>query len=108
MDHVQNVEKLCQQLAVLSESSLENRLYNAQQKNDPKTLMLIWVSGASFGLTPFWSNFIDYVEVDIPVKDMTKINWVIGIGTTLHKLQNDQGQDIFLPCVLYHIPQIYV
>ena len=74
MDHVQNVEKLCQRLAVLSDSSVENRLYNAHQNNDPKTLTLIWYSVSSFGLTPFRSDFIDYVEADIPVKDVTKIN----------------------------------
>ena len=108
MDHVQNVEKLCQLLAALSYRSLENRLYNSCQKNYPKTLMLIWDSGASFGITLFRSGFIDYVEADIPVKDVTKINRVIGIGTALHKFQNFQGQDIFLPCVLYHLPQIYV
>ena len=41
IDHVQNVEKICQRLAVLSDLSLENRSCNAHQKNDPKTLMLI-------------------------------------------------------------------
>ena len=105
MDHVQNFEKLCQRLAVLSDRSIENRSYNAHHNNHPKTLILIWYSGALFGLTPFWSYFIDHVEADMPVKDVTKINRVIGIGTTLHKFQNDLGQDIFLPCVLYHIPQ---
>ena len=108
MDYLQNVEKLCQRLGVLSDSSLENRLYNTHQKNDPKTLILIWYSGASIRLTLFRSDFIDYVEADIPVEDVTKINRIIGIGTTLHKFQNDQGQDIFLPCVYYHLPQIDV
>ena len=41
MDHVQNIEKICQQVAVLSDHSLENISYNAHQKNDPKTLILI-------------------------------------------------------------------
>ena len=41
MDHVQNVEKLCQRLDVLSDRYLEKISYNAHQKNDPKTLMLI-------------------------------------------------------------------
>jgi hypothetical protein len=41
---------------------------------DPKSLMLIWVMGASYGLTPFRSDFIDYVKCDIPVKDVTKVN----------------------------------
>ena len=88
MDHVQNVEKLCQLLAALGDRFLDNRSYYSHQKNDPKNLMLFWDSVASFGLTTFRSYFIDYVEVDIPAKDVTKINLLIGIGTTLHKLQN--------------------
>ena len=44
------------------------------------------------------------MEADIPVKDVAKIDWVIGIGNTLQKFQNDQGKDIFLPCVSYHLP----
>jgi hypothetical protein len=31
---------------------------------DPKTMILIWDTGASAGLTPFRSDFIDYVEVE--------------------------------------------
>ena len=72
------------------------------EKNS-KGLILIWDTGASFVLTPFQSDFIYYVEADIPVKDVTKINRVIGIGTTLHKFQNYQGKDIFLTCVSYHL-----
>ena len=34
------------------------------------------------------SIIIDYVEADIAVKDVTKINNVIRIGTTLHKFKN--------------------
>ena len=74
MEHVQNVEKLCQRLDVLSDCYSENRSYSAHQKNDPKTLILIWALGASFGLTTFHSDFIDYVKGYIPVKDVTKIN----------------------------------
>ena len=51
---------------------------------DPKSLILIWDTGASYGLTPFRSDFIDYVECTIPVRDVTKVNTVIGIGTTLY------------------------
>jgi len=50
------------------------------------SVILIWDTGASYGLTPFRSDFIDYVECDMPVRDVTKVNKVIGIGTTLHKL----------------------
>ena len=87
MDHVQNVKKLCQCLAILSDRSLENRSCNAFETKNPKSLILIWDTGASFGITPFRSDFIDYVEADIAVKDVTNINKVIGIGTTLHKFK---------------------
>ena len=71
---------------------------------DPKTLILIWDTGGSAGLTPFRSDFIDYVECDIDVRDVTKVNKVIGIGTTLHKFVDGAGNDVYLPCVSYHLP----
>jgi hypothetical protein len=61
--------------------------------------------GASYGLTPFCSDFIDYLECDIPVRDVTKVNKVIGIGTTLHKFTDTDGKPVFIPCVSYHLPQ---
>ena len=71
-------------------------------------MILIWDKGESFGLTPFRSDFIDYVEADISVKDVTKINHVIGIGTTLHKFKNYKGKEVFLPNVSYHLPTTYL
>ena len=62
-------------------------MYNARENQNPKDLILIWYTGASFGITPFQSDCIDYVEDGIPVKNVTNINRVIGIGTTLHKFQ---------------------
>ena len=50
-----------------------------------KECPLVWDTGASFGLTPFRGDFIDYVECQIPVKDIARTNMVVGIGTTLHK-----------------------
>ena len=41
MDHVQNVKKLCQRLAILSNHSLENRSCNAFKTKNPKSLILI-------------------------------------------------------------------
>ena len=38
------------------------------------------------------------------MKDVTKVNKVIGIGTTLHKFRNDKGKSVLLPCVSYHLP----
>ncbi len=52
---------------------------------DPQSLILIWDTGASYELPPFFSDFINYMECDIPGRDVTKGNNVIGIGTTLHK-----------------------
>ena len=67
--------------------------------------MLVWNTGASYGLTKLRSDFIDYVKCDIPVKDLTKVNRAIGIGTTLHKFIESNGQYIFLPCISYHLTQ---
>jgi hypothetical protein len=72
---------------------------------DPKSLMLIWDTGASFGSTPFQSDFSDYVACTIPVWYVTKVNNVIGIGTTLHKFTDTRGFPVYHPCVSYHLPQ---
>jgi hypothetical protein len=45
------------------------------------------------------------VECDIPVRDVTKVNKVIGIGTTIHKFTDINRNPVFLPCVSYHLPQ---
>ncbi len=71
---------------------------------DPKTLILIWDTGGSAGPTPFCSDFIDYVECDIDVRDVTKVNKVIGVGITLHKFVDIAGNNVYLPCVSYHLP----
>jgi hypothetical protein len=71
-----------------------------------QNLVLIWDTGTSYGLTPFRSDFIDYVKCEIPVRDVTKVNTVAGIGTTLHKLFTDfNGNPICLPCVSYHLSE---
>ena len=60
------------------------------RKDGPSTVMfwscpLVLDTGASFGLTPFRGDFIDYVECSIPVNDIKPTNMVIGMGTTLYK-----------------------
>ena len=73
---------------------------------DLRTLiLLIWNTGALFGLTPFGSDLRSYVECDIPVRDVPKVNKVIGIGTTVHKFTDTNGNPVFLPCVSCHLPQ---
>mmetsp|Transcript_18724 Transcript_18724/g.38474 ORF Transcript_18724/g.38474 Transcript_18724/m.38474 type:complete len:311 (-) Transcript_18724:683-1615(-) len=83
-------------------SSFESS-FNAQSPDSFKKMMLVWDTGASFGLTPFRQDFIDYVEVELPVKD-TKINKVIGVGTAIFKFRNDKQETIYLPCIAYHLP----
>ena len=59
-----------------------------------QTMMLVWDTSDSFVLTPFKSDFVGYVECDIYVKDVTKFNKVIGIGTTIQKLKDSKGHDV--------------
>ena len=108
LDHVENVAYLTQISNPLRVQILENRILQNRNCKDPRTMMLVWDTGSSYGLTPFKSDFIYYVECDIPVKDVTKVNKVIGIGTTLHKFIEINGQDIFLTCISYHLVQTYV
>jgi hypothetical protein len=70
---------------------------------DPRHLILIWDMGASFCLTQFQSDFIN-----IPVRDVTKVNKIIGIETTIHKFTDTDGKPVFLPCISFHLPQTYV
>jgi hypothetical protein len=55
-------------------------------------------------LTPFQCDFIDYVKSEIDARDITKVNKVVGIGTTLHKFMDNNGNHVYLPCVSYHLP----
>lgn len=61
-------------------------------------------TGASFGLTPFCGIFMDYVESSIPVNDISRTNMVVGIGRTLHKFADSDGEIVHLPCLAYHLP----
>jgi hypothetical protein len=72
-------------------------------RKTPKNCPLVWDTGASFGLTPFRSDFINYTECSITVNDISRANTVIGIGTTCHKFQVN-GEDFFMPCLSYHLP----
>ncbi len=103
IDDEKNISSCIARVAALW-GTFENRSVGGATK-DPRTLILIWDTGTLFGLTPFCSDFIDYVECDIPVPDVTKVNKVIGIRTTNHKLTNINGNPVFLPCVSYHLPQ---
>ncbi len=106
IDHEKNISFCIAGVADLW-GTFEN-CYVGGATKDPCTLILIWDTGASFRSTPFRSDFVDYVECDIPVWDVTKVNKVIGIGTTIHKFTDINGNLVFLPCVSYHLPQMDV
>ena len=71
---------------------------------DPCTAVFILDIGVSFGFTPFKINFIDYVKCNIPVKDVTEVKTVIGIGKKIHKFVDAKVKDVFLPCISCHLP----
>ena len=78
---------------------------------------VIFDTGASIGLTPFRSDFIDYQVLDnVTVKDIARQNKVLGVGTVMWKFATRLGQEVFLPIVCYHVehasirlmsPQLY-
>ena len=100
--HVSQIKLALNQIALLC-GTFEMH-HSALDHLNPKTLILIWDTGASAGLTPFHSDFIDYVECEIDARDITKVNKVIGIGTTLHRFVDTKGNAVYLPCVSYHLP----
>ena len=71
---------------------------------DPRTTMRIWDTSASFGLTPFKSDLIDYLKFNTHVKYVTNVNTVIGIGTKICNFVDANGKYILLPCIYYHLP----
>ena len=74
-----------------------------RKKSTFKSCPLVWDTGASFGLTPFRGDFLDYAECSIPVNDIARTNMVVGIGTTLHKFKINDDK-LFLLCLSYHLP----
>ena len=108
IDHVTNVSVLMQTANLLRGNILETWVIQNSDGKDPRTMMLVWDTGDSYGLTPSSSGFIDYVECDILVKDVAKVNRVIKIGTTLDKFIERNCQYIFLPCISYQLTQTYV
>ena len=57
-----------------------------------KTTLLVWNAGA------------DYEEFDIDVKDISKLNKVIGFGTKLHKFNATNCDLLYVPVLFYHLP----
>ena len=104
MDHVKNAQSCVNCVNTHCGTyggTYENRTSVSTGLQDPKSLILIWDTGVSYGLTPFCSDLIDYVKCENPVRDVTKVNTVIGIGTTLHKFTDIQWKPgIFTLCLV--------
>jgi hypothetical protein len=68
--------------------------------------MCIFNTGASIGLSPYRADFIDHLPLeDATIKDISKVNKVLGIGTDMWKLKSRKGDEVFIPCVAYHMPE---
>ncbi|KAL7465924.1 hypothetical protein ACHAXS_006229 [Conticribra weissflogii] len=65
---------------------------------------VIWDTGASYGLTPFRGDFIDYEECNVSVQDISKTNTVIGIGTVMWRFKATNGDELYIPFLCYHLP----
>ena len=74
----------------------------------PKCTSSICFTGASYGLKKFKSDYVHYIDNEINVKDVTNVNWVIGIGTTVNKCFDQNGVAWYLPYMLYHMQRTYV
>ena len=103
-----NVDYSTQRVNVLCGQILKNQVPQNSNIKDTRTIMLVWDTGALYSLTPFRGDFIYYVKCDLLVKDVTKVNRVVVIRTTIHKFINRNGQDILLTCISYHLTQTYV
>ena len=69
------------------------------------TTPVVFDTGASGGLSPYKSDFIDYEPVKIEVKGVAGMGQVIGRGTTLQKFTTRCGAKVCIPSPnSYHMP----
>jgi hypothetical protein len=66
--------------------SKKDKSIKQESKKDFKHTPLIWDTGATHRLTAFLKDFIHYHPCDILVKDISKANRVIRVGTVMHKI----------------------
>ena len=55
-------------------SSVVENCLMVLSKPDCKSAILIWYTGALLGMNLFKSDFIDCVQADIPLREVTKVN----------------------------------
>lgn len=93
--------KFMSKLSAVCQANSGGNCAHHSKKKDPESTILIWDTGASHGVTLHWSDFIDYVECEICLQGVTHVNRCRGIGTTLHKFRDENGEEVFLTCVSY-------
>ncbi len=75
MNHEKNVEHAISRLNLLRTS--DAAAFQTSKSNNGSAYddtPLIYDTGASYGLTPFRGDFIDYQPCDIPIRDISKVN----------------------------------
>ena len=90
--------------ALLSCAYAVGQLYQSVPNGIVCTTPLVFNTGASTGLTPFRSDFIDYRPSDVSIKAVASTGKVIGIGTVLQKFKSRCGTTVFVPSVNFHMP----
>ena len=85
------------------------RQYLQCEAGNVKTCPLIFDTGASSGLTPYRSDFMnDYKPVSIPVKGVAGGGQIVGTGTILRKFKSRCGEILYIPSHGYHMPDAQI
>ena len=101
--HVANVADFTHREKLLRGQIFVNQVRQNNDRKYPRMMFLVWYTRTSYGLTQSRGVLNDYVKCNIPVKEVTKVNRIIGIGTTLHKFIDSNGKYLFFPCISYHL-----
>lgn len=102
-NHVDNITQLKSRMTMFCAEAKASGIFKACNSDRFMNMPLVYDTGASYGLTPFRSDFIDYQPCDIGVKDISKMNRVRGIGTVMYKMKATNGEIIFLAGLAYHL-----
>ena len=65
IDYAANISDLTKRENMLRGHILENSVLQNSDRKDPRTVMLVWDMRASYGLTPFRSDFIYIIWIVI-------------------------------------------
>ena len=102
MNHEANAQRALDRMNLLCLEANVKQVLN-QMVDTYMDTPLVYDTGASYGLTPFRADFIHYQPCDIPVKDISKVNRVKGIGTVMYRFYATNGDLLYLPGLAYHL-----